>query len=389
MIDWRRKAERFLPTGLDTITPEWLTLALRSRDKAVPEICAARVERIGEGFGLTGAVGRARIEWKREVRHLPTSVIVKLPLAQTSVTSLYRKHSEQGAPRNDPYFQRCAREVRFYNELAPLGLTPAPMCYFAAASEDERAIVLLLEDIEDGRQGDVLKGCSVEEVIATVEAIAPFHGRWWHEATGSDGHLSWLPRWVGDPARRHERFRSQVEPFLERWDSTINPEIVELIRLMETRYAAVLRAIDDLPLSAIHADLHLDNLLFVGTGEWTVALVLDWQSVCVGPIAVDLSTLITGSLSPEDMRLGFDLLLQRYSVSLLAHAGIDYPVEQLRQDMRLALLWRLGGTVGWLSNADVDQMAGRERELVKAAFGDGRLTSALIELDARSLLVEF
>ncbi len=101
------------------------------------------VERIVEGFGLIGAIGHSRLESETAGSGCPDSLIVKLSLAQTGQTSLYRKRVEHGAPRIGPCFQRCAREVRFYDELAPLGLAPAPTCYFAASSEEqaERAIL--------------------------------------------------------------------------------------------------------------------------------------------------------------------------------------------------------------------------------------------------------
>ncbi len=389
VIDWKGETERSLPTELNTITPEWLTLALRSRDSTLPEVRSADVQRVGEGFGLTGAIGRVRIEWESVDSACPDSLIVKLPLAQTGQPSLYRKRVQQGAPRIGPYFQRCAREVRFYDELAPLGLAPAPKCYFASSSEDQVAIVLLLEDFDGARQGDVLEGGSFQDVAAVLDATAPLHAKWLRGEPGNNDLPSWLPRWGGDPNHRHERYRTQVEPFLDRWGSSVPPEIVDLIRLMEPRYGAILRAIDELPLSVIHADLHLDNVLFAGNGERPRVAVLDWQSVCIGPVAIDLGTLITGSLSPSDRRHGLDDLLERYSDALRAHGGRDYPIDQLRNDVRLALLWRLGGTVGWLSNADVDQMIGRERDLVVAAFGDGRLANALVEMDARSMLMQF
>ena len=389
VTDWRHEAAHQLPRALEEVTPAWVTLAMRAFDASAPEVESVEIERIGEGFGLTGAIGRMQVRWQSGDGQLPGSVIVKLPLAQSGEPSLYRKRTEQGAPGDNPYFQRCSRETRFYSELASLGHTPAPVCYFAASSEDQVAIVLLLEDIEDARQGDVLAGCSLEDVAATIDAIASVHATWWTSVSASAHVLSWLPRWGDDPVRRHDRYRSQVGPFLERWGHTMVPEIVDLIRLMETRYGAVLTSIDELLRSAIHADLHLDNLLFVGTGNRPRVVVLDWQSVCSGPIAVDLSTLITGSLSPGDLRRGIDELTEHYADALEVNAGIDYPAAHLMHDLRLALLWRLGGTVGWLSNADVDQMTGRERDLVMAALGDGRLANALVDLDARSLLMKY
>jgi hypothetical protein len=63
-----------------------------------------------------------------------------------------------------------------------------------------------------------------------------------------------------------------------------------------------------------------------------------------------------------------------------------YSFQQFLDNCRLALLWQLAGTVGWLSSADLDRLGGRELALVEAALGDGKLLAALQETNALAAL---
>lgn len=286
-------------------------------------------------------------------------------------------------------FERDAREVRFYHEIAPRSPDIAPHAYFAAADQENLTVLLLLEDLADWQGGDVLKGCSIDEARLVLDAMAPFHARWWGNSDASHGIPGWLPRWGGDYAARHRRYRGQVGPFLERWGSSLAHEIVDLIEGLARCYGRVLAAIDALPSTVIHADLHLDNVMFARGRKDRPVAILDWQSVCRGPAAADLTQFIVGSLWPEDRRSAGSAVFAHYAELLASNGVRRYSSDRLLDDCRLVLLWLLAGTVGWLARADSEKMSGRERELVLSAFGDGRLTSALIDFDAEGRLRDF
>ena len=101
---------------------------------------------------------------------------------------------------------------------------------------------------------------------------------------------------------------------------------------------------------------------------------------------VDLTLLVFGSLAVEERRAAGDGLLASYHAMLVEHGVSGYTLDDLRVHCRLALLWNLAGTVGWLSSARVADLVGRERALVEAALSDGRLVSALSDYGAAALL---
>ena len=128
----------------------------------------------------------------------------------------------------------------------------------------------------------------------------------------------------------------------------------------------------------IHADLHLDNVLFDARGEGRSVTVLDWQTVCVGPPAIDVALFLFGSLSVEDRRADESELLERY-IGLLSTNGVrGYSTEELRHDCGLALLLVLAGTVGGLTTVDEGAIA-RERALQDAVLTKGRLFTAVLD----------
>jgi hypothetical protein len=339
-------------------------------------------ESIGEERGFTGVVARLTLRYAEGGAGAagPPSLIAKFPLAERGTQSGYRAAQGSDPAARRAYFERCAREVRFYREIAPHGAALTPHCYYAGADEATLAIAILLEDLGAAREGNVLAGCSPGEAALVLDPLARFHARWWAGAGVSA--FAWLPRWGGDHRARQARYSQRVAPFLARHGHQIPGEIADLVERLGARYGAVLAALDAAPATIIHADLHLDNILFAGTTSAPAARVLDWQSVCVGPAAIDFALFTYGSLGADQQRAAGDDLFRRYHAGLVADGVRDYSLDAFRDDCRLALLRQLAGTVGWLGGVDVEVLAGRERQLVEAALGDGRLIAALRDHDA-------
>ena len=261
---------------------------------------------------------------------------------------------------------------------------PAPRLYYGAADEATGRIVLLLQDLSTARPGDVLHGCSPEEAERVLHAITPFHARWWAQPPLGDS--SWLPNWVGNQEARQERYTRQVGPFLQRFGHQLPPLLHETIDRLRTDYVRVLTRLAGAPATLIHADLHLDNMLFSPSDRDHPVTILDWQSISWGAAAVDVALFLFGSLSTNQRRAqGLDLLAH-YHRHLVDYGVSGYSFQQLLDDCRLALLWQLAGTVGWLSSVDLEQVGERERALMEAALGDGKLIAALQDTDALGVL---
>jgi hypothetical protein len=369
-----------VPETPDDLTPAWLTAALAAADVLRRgSVAAVEWERVGGEYGFTGLVARVRLRYEGADGDAPPSLIAKLPMAQGDVVSGYRAKQERDPALARRYYERCLREERFYREI---GATFAPTRYYSAVDDVRRRVVLLLEDLSAGRQGDVLHGCPIEDATLVIEEIAPFHARWW----GERAPVRAFPRAAGDHDARQERYAGQVDLFLERYGDALPAAARSVIDRLRSRLSGVLTELAAGPQTLIHADLHLDNVIFDARGDGRSIVVLDWQTSSVGSPAWDVALFLFGSLSIEDRRTAEDALLDRYATLIREHGVRDYGIDDLWRDCGLALLAVLAGTVGWLTSVDANELGDRERALQEAVLADERLFGALIDHDAIALL---
>lgn len=369
-----------VPETPDDLTPAWLTAVLAEAGVLRRgTVAAVEWEPVGGEYGFTGLVARVRLRYESADGDVPRSLIAKLPMAEGNIVSGYRALQERDQALARRYYERCVREERFYREV---GATFAPALYYSAVDDARRRVVLLLEDLTAGRQGDVLDGCSIEDAALVIEEIAPFHAQWW----GDRAPARAFPRAGDDHDARQERYAGQVNLFLERYGDAVPVAVRRVLDRLRSHFARVLAALAAGPQTLIHADLHLDNVIFDGRGNARSAVVLDWQTCSVGSPAWDVALFLFGSLSIEDRRAAEDALLDRYAKLIAEHGVPDYGVDDLRRDCRLALLAVLAGTVGWLTSLDANELSDRERVLQEAVLTDGRLFAALLDHNVIAVL---
>ena len=376
-----------IPVTPDEITPGWLTAVLRESGE-LQEAAVAHVSAqiIGEDRGFTSVVARLILSYDRPLHGetAPSSLIAKLPLAQRQVPSAYHLALQHNPEMRSEHYALAAREVYFYQSVAPISAIPTPHLYYGAADDSAARVVLLLEDLSAAREGDWLHGCTSDDAARVVEAIAPLHAQWW--AQPHHDCFPWLPAWVGDPQAQQERYNRQLEAFLPRFGAQLPPFVLDLLDRLRSSYAAALTVLAQAPETLIHADLHLENLVFNPADTRRPVALLDWQGLCSGPGVADMALFVIGSLEPDARRAVADDLFQLYHSLLVGYGVSSYSLAHLREHARWALVKRLAGTVGWLSSANLPDLSPRERATVQAAFGDGRLIGALRDYDIASLL---
>jgi aminoglycoside phosphotransferase (APT) family kinase protein len=372
-----------VPAHPGELTAAWLTDALRASGVLTGgEVSDVRWHPIGADRGFTGVIARLRLGYSGcgPDERPPASLVAKFPLAERAEASTYSARRED-AKAALAQFERAVRELRFYEDVAPRAGVPVPHLYTGLTAPDSLGVVLLLEDIADAAPGDALTGCSTEQAAAVVDAVAPLHA-WGREQSD-------LPDWVPEPPAGYQdiqdRYAGYVEPFLARWGERLPGEVVDVVRRLADGLADVLAGLDAAPATLVHGDLHLDNVLFPGRPDRPV-VVLDWQGIRRGPAVVDVASFVIGALEPTERRAAADGIFTRFAARLAECGVTDYSVADLRKDTRLVLLRWVAGAIGWVVAA-VDGTAGsREQALVDAAFGDGRLVSALRDYQAAAAL---
>jgi Ecdysteroid kinase-like family len=370
-----------IPERIDDMSPAWLTAALSAAGLLRPgRIAAVRWERVGQAYGFTGVVARGEVRYGNANDGLPPTLIAKLPMAMDGSVSAYRAAQEADPRAARRYYERSAREAHFYRLLQP---DCAPRLYFGAVDDDQRRVLLLLEDVSDGLQGDVLRGCSIADVRLVIDALARFHAQWWDRRPPGS-----FERIGIDPRTWQARYTRTADRFLDFYGDRVPPVFGRLVTQLRPRLAPVAEAMQARRRTVIHGDLHLDNLIFDRRRRDRPVVLLDWQTAAVGVPAWDLALLVFDSLSVEERRAAEDELFDRYVTQLREHGVHSYTVEQLRRDCGLALLFWLAGTVGWLTTLDENALTEREQALRQAIFDEGRLAAALVDHDAETVLAE-
>lgn len=371
-----------VPAAPADLDPEWLTKVLREAG-TLPRSAVTHLSTkiIGQERGFTGIVARVNLEYAHPEPDAPASIVAKFPNAAGDSLSTYREAQKRDPAATRRYYERCAREVWFYQQLEPLGGSPAPRMYYGGADLDRGRFVLLLEDLSSMRMGDALLGCSSADAGAVLGAIAPFHAYWWNNRQLDT--FTWLPGWAGDLDARQARYSQQVKHFLERHGDKLPVQIRELAFALSPVYREIVAELASGLHTLIHADLHLDNVAFSQADH---AKVIDWQGIARGPAAYDLAVFLSGALDTDTRRAAERELLHGYHEMLLQRGVADYSRDQLRRDYRLALLCIFAGNVNWLGSVDLDTLAGRELALVNAVIDNGRLFSALLDNGVGELL---
>ncbi len=317
-----------VPGSIDEIDARWVAAALgeseRSRDDS-----AIDAERIGVGYGLASELFR----------------IHRGGVEPTVVVKLWSTDAPAGEA-----------EVDFYHRYGSDPGIAVPQCHFAAVDRQRMCGVLVLEDLTGSRQGDATEVLATQDRKAVVDAIARFHARWWGMPTPASGdedrslfrHMR-TPDWVADRRSR----------YLSRYGSPVSPALACLLAHGVEALDVAADRLDDAPVSLIHGDLHLDNILFVGPEATPV--FLDWTRTTVGPAVRSLADLAF-HMSPAGTHAQ---VIRRYRRGL-QQCGVDYPEDRLLDDLGAVMV---GAVLTWtLGLARWEPATAREERLVAASI---------------------
>ncbi|MEO7666721.1 MAG: oxidoreductase family protein [Dehalococcoidia bacterium] len=328
-------------------------------------VVSADIETIGAGRGFAGQVARVRLAYDRDTTTAPATLVAKLPSEREPTRDLAGR------------FGLYEREVQFYLELAARAGIRAPHIYYATAKSG--ASVLLLEDVTNGREGDVLNGCTIDEAASVVEALARMHAVWWDSPELV--MLDWLPAPNSEAALDlgREIAAPAWRAFLKKAGQHMPARLIALGNRMNGDQSTLHR-LSAAPRTLVHGDLTASNVMFAPDGG--IAAVLDWQTVVQGRGPIDVAHFFVSSLQPSDRKVAEAELLPRYHQLLLDNGVEDYTYAECWADYRLAVMNQVGQIVAISYLLDISDQLDDE---IEAAAGTRPLV-ALLELDVSDLI---
>lgn len=200
--------------------------------------------------------------------------------------------------------------------------------------------LILLEDVSPVEQGDELVGCSAKQADAVIGVVAHLHSLPWFET--ADEVLADIERWEPLPWEP-KRWEDRVVRAGERYPDHLTDQLMESLADFNDETLAASKQIAAGPLTWIHHDPHLDNVLWRSDGR---PVLIDWSGAVIGPPAVDLAVLVVSfslgdrsPMRPEDVIASYTAALDRHSVTL--------HLAQVRDMTSLGLRPLVRGLLGW------------------------------------------
>ena len=295
---------------------EWMDAALSAAGLA-PGGSLASLSGTAIGTGKVGEIIRYALRWRVQGAG-PSSVIGKFA------------SPDEASRRAGLMTGTYAREVSFYRRLAGAVELRVPACHgveFDAASGN---FVLVLEDLTPARQGDQLKGCSVDEAALALEALPGLHAPHWggRRLAGE----SWLAVRRANAAGLGAIYDRLVDAFAARFAQRLGAEVIAAVRRLQGRVPRWL-ALDAEPFTLLHGDYRVENMLFGARGASFPFAVVDWQTVQIGPGLSDVAYFLGAGLAVEERRKHEVELVDVYVAAMKAR-GVELDWERSWSEYR-------------------------------------------------------
>ncbi|MGI8551127.1 MAG: hypothetical protein ACR2PL_10155 [Dehalococcoidia bacterium] len=360
------------PLAPSELTAEWLTRVLREGGRlSTARVTSFATRVVGEGVGFVGQLARIRLQYDRPEAAAPSSLVGKFP------------SPNEGARQTAAIFGVYAREVGFYQDLGDTVVMGTPRCYYAAITLDRSGFLLLLEDLDNGRFGDQVTGCSPAEARLILAELAKLHAQWWNSPT-LEG-FPWMTKGTDLVRGTIQAAYAATWPvFLERFREELTPRALEHSPALGQRLLPLLDRYDQRTyFTFAHSDFRLDNIFFPAAGEERRIVVVDWQgSLRAWSGAYDVAYFLGTSITTEALRAHRTELIQGYHQALESLGVGDYPYDQFYQDCREGLLFAFA-IIGVIAGGMLDIVNERAVDLYKSFFS--RLLAAIEDENAWEL----
>jgi hypothetical protein len=297
-----------LPASIDDITAAWLTSLLQASHPGV-RVTHAAVRHVEVG---------TTTHLRMRLAYAPATVASSLPARVFMKTSIGNPNHRDLAD-----LQLYGTELRFYRRLAPLLPVPTPTAVIAAFDRADGGFALAFEDlVEAGATwGSSLRPLTLPQAEAIASSMAAYHAKFW----GGHASTAWLATAGSEPltqVRRSAAYTPEsIAALLELPRAASVPAALRRPAKLSEAFWEVLHRNAQGPLCVLHGDPHVGNLAFSPDGT---VVFTDWQLVCRGRWAYDVTFALVGGLSNEDRGRHFDHLLGR-SLDELARRGVDAP----------------------------------------------------------------
>lgn len=319
-------------TTLSSMTAQWLEQTLAEAGHATPGIESLDVRPMDGFVGAMGEVGIVSVVYDSDT-DLPSEFVAKCPL-DNDISRMYAS-----------VMLSYQREAGFYEDLAET-VTRAtgmriPRCFANLFDPQTHSATLVIERIHPAVKGDILIGCSVDQMRLLVRDLAWLHGAFWMDDALKG--FEWLVDWMAPSLRigipftedSWAQIRQQLpEHHPEEIASLVGDVFLSDVESWMQRFVAR-------PWTLTHHDYELDNVLFRDDGP----VIVDWQTSMRSFPGIDLAWFFSASHHEATLEAEPELL-ELYRHELAAAGGPSWSAEDLADE----LAW---GAFYWVSVSHV------------------------------------
>lgn len=313
-------------TDIAQAGPDWLRASVSRADAAAfANLTSVSAERLGEGVGMLTDLHRLHLGYAPGAAAGPATLVAKLPSPIPEVLQMARA------------WDLYQREVVFYRDVAATVGLRVPKAYVTQFDPETHNFALVLEDVAPAAGGDQVAGLPLEHVRLGLDALAALHAKWWDRPELKALEARIQPFGEGPWVGTGDRLAAAWPAFKAFVADRASPA---LVRIGERMASAIERLMADsarAPRTLCHGDFRADNLMF-GQGEPAALITLDWQVALQARGAVDVSQLLSLSVTTELRRAHEASLLRDYHRSLVEGGVAGYAYDEFLHDYRRGLL---------------------------------------------------
>jgi aminoglycoside phosphotransferase (APT) family kinase protein len=203
-----------------------------------------------------------------------------------------------------------------------------PKCY--GIWEDEEGVPsIVLEEVE-ARPTTLNQPCTFAQAALVLTSCAKMHAKWWKQSAA----LAQLPGYESpEKTVLKPRLSAYLADFKSEW-THLPSQLMQLVVDLPDRLEGDFQKLwADAPITLIHFDVRLGNILFADANE---LFLVDWQTLSRGPAAFDVAYFFASSLDSGLYEQRGQELLKLYHDRLRDCGVSNYGWEKFLRDVYLA-----------------------------------------------------
>ena len=311
-----------LPSGF---TPEFVTSVLRARSVVSDgaRVSSVKCLPVGEGTGMMSEVGQLVLTYEGASDDLPTRLIAK-----------YASQNETNRQIALSY-NLYERETRYIAELDPLTSARTPKAYVCERQDDR--FLILMEDMTDYAVGSQVEGADLKQSELAIDALAKLHSAFWQRIHD----LDWVPHIANSYHAENMRNLGRIgfDGVLQKFAHLVPPRMASIKERFHAAVPGLQAFMDTPPVTLVHGDYRMENLLYGCAPDHHPVAVIDWQGPLIAHGLNDVALFLGQSTRTAVRREHERVLLLRYLEGLRAGGVQALSFDDLWQAYRKTILY--------------------------------------------------